>query len=173
VAQRLLGVALLIVCLGLLTACGGGEEVAKGRSNDGSTTTTTKTEPPTGSTASTSTPDDDDDGGPGNPTFRKGKLKEGHCAEVKAQTEEVLQQSSDAAAVAEARLYHGLATALCGGDPAAAQKDIESVDAALLSPESQQVLEQVAEKGVPRSTTEFREVLRAKAVAPATGGASP
>lgn len=172
---RLLGLALLIVCLGALTAaCGGGQEAASGKTGDGSPTTTgdgsptiTETEPP-GSTSTS----DDGEGGPGNPTFRRGKLKKGDCGPVKEETETVLQESTDAAALAEARLYHGLATAICGGEATAAEQEIEAVDADQLSPESRQVLEQVTQKGVPRTTAEFRDVLRAAAIAPSTGGAS-
>jgi hypothetical protein len=180
VLSRLLGLALLVACLGVLAAsCGGSEEVASRNGGDGSQATTDRspTTTETDSEESTSTAEegddeegDDDEGGPSNPTFRRGKLRKGDCTSVKEETEEVLQQSSDEAALAEARLYHGLATALCLGDANAAEQEIEEVDADRLSPESRQVLEQVNQKGVPRTTAELQNVLRAAAIAPPPAG---
>lgn len=71
---------------------------------------------------------------------------------MKGDTETVIAQTSDPAQLAEAHLYHGLATALCGGSEAAAKDEIDAVraQADLLSPESRETLDQI---GVNLPTT--------------------
>jgi hypothetical protein len=154
--------ALAVPLVFVLVACGGGEDSAVGNNNQ-----TEVTDPPPQPPPPVQPPASNGSDGHGNPEYYRKRLDRGECAAVQEETAKVIAQPASAADLAEAHLYRGLAAGLCNVagfveiDIARANADREH-----LSSKSQEILEQVNEKGVPRTREELREILSAAKLKP-------
>ena len=146
-------------------SCGGSEKTAKGEGGSGSvsdsqTGSGSGTGEPVSDSVSTSTTTESDGGDPGNPEYLRKRLADGDCEGVEEEAQRVIDQNTEPAVIAEARLARALALGCLGKSAAAAQEVAQLEDSTdLLSAASKRILDRIQTVGTPANRTDLTNVL--------------
>jgi len=166
---------------GFGTASCGGDRVAGGKhttatdhaSTPGSGPMSSTDGQPNGSVSSSTSSSVTDGGEPGNVEYFIQQLHQGNCQVVADKSEQVIEDSQDAATIADARLAHALAIGCLGETASAAQEIADVRDSTdLLSPASKLILARVDSLGTPASKADLGKLLVKTTTTGATTGAT-